>query len=217
MTIRRHRPETTGLFLRPLVAKSPLPRITPRYTVNRTRSHPNNQRSISVDPDDRPIRPMADTSIYREQSGSKKPSQSKKPPPPKKPPLRFLEPIRIPSRYGSDSSQPPSSRRRKNRPPISHTPSSTIPERRPIRTDLISRTPIGATPRRTQPRRIVVEEYADEDYYPVTYIKPLPRKVVSYRRPPRSTLQEYDDYEIPKVRRVVRVRSPPTETIIYQT
>lgn len=217
MTIRRHRPETTGLFLRPLAKQSQLPMISPRFTINRTRSHPNNQRSISVDPDDRPIRPMVDTSIYRQNSELKKPSQPKKPPVPKKPPPRFLEPLRMPSRYESDSSQPPSSRRPQHRPPVSHTPHSTTLDRRPVRTDLISRTQHGVTPRRAQPRRIIVEEYEDEEYSPVTYIKPLPQKVVSYRRPAQSSLREYDDYKIPKVRRVVRVRSPPTERIIYQT
>lgn len=212
LTIRRHTPGTTNSFLRQIPSNSPLPTITPRINVNRTRSQPT-RRVGFVDPDERPIQPMRDTSIYHPKPGTKKTVQSKKPSP------RFLEPVRTASRYPSNPPppSPPSSRHLPHRPPISHTPTRTISERRPIRTDLISRTPVDVTPRRTQPRRIIVEEYDDDDYQPVTYIKPLPRRILPYRRLPQSTIREYDEYDIPKVRRVVRVRSPSPERIIYRT
>jgi len=159
----------------------------------------------SLDSDERPIKPMKDTSIYNKPPTQKKTIQPKKPslPPPKTPSPPIPKPIQSPTRYESDPFQSPPSRTQVN----------SVSPRRPVRTDVIPKTPFGIPPQRTRPRLIVVEEYEN---YPVTHIKHIPKKIISYQPVTGMTTRELENYQMSRRRRVVRVRSPPVETIIYR-
>jgi hypothetical protein len=85
-------------------------------------------------------------------------------------------------------------------------------QHQPIRTNLIPKKPFGIPPQRHRLRPIIVEEYE----YPVSYVTPLPKKVVSYQEVSGLTTRELENYQMSKARRIVRIRSPPTKTIIYR-
>ncbi len=207
LAIRRHTPGSTDPNLPQISSRSLSPTANPRLTVKRNLSQSNNPRSVTItnhsststDPDERPIKPMRTNSVYTQTSSPKKTIQPKKLPP------QTPKPIQPSPRYEFNSF--PSS--------SSHTSISNLPERRPIRIDLISKTPFGFLPQRNPPRRIIVEEY--DDNYPVTYVKPIPKKILSYKKVSGMTTRELENYQMSKARRVVRVRSPPVERIIYET
>lgn len=221
MAIRRHTPGTTDPRLQKPSPRNYPQAINSRLTTQRNQSQLNsysppnrnhspvsfqNRPSVSVDHDDRPIKPMKDTSIYT------KPLSQKKTIPPRKPPPSRPKSILSSSRYEYDAYQSPP-------PPPSRNQASTISQRRPVRTDLIPRTPFGIAPQRRRSRQVVVEEYVDDDeeYYPVTYVKQVPTKVVSYQPVSGMTTRELENYHMSKSQRIVRVRSPPVERIIYRS
>ncbi len=205
LAIRRHASGSSNPnFQSPMRRHSP-PSNT-RLTVQRNPFQPNSSSAsirkysaTSLDSDERPIKPMKDTSVYNLRSTQKKNIQPRKPSP-----LPISKSRQSSPPYDSDSYQSP---------PRSQM--SYISQRRPIRTDLIPKTPFGIPPQRSRPRQIIVEEYDDYDY-PVTYVKPIPKKIISYKKVSGMTTRELENYNMSKPRRVVRVRSPPVETIIYQ-
>jgi hypothetical protein len=142
---------------------------------------------------------MRNNSIYNQTSSQKKTFQ------PKKLPLQRPKPIQSSSRYERDSFQSP----------LSRMSTGFALGRRPIRIDLISKTPFGIPIQPNPPRRTIVEEY--DDNYPVTYRKPIRKKILSYQKVSGMTTREFENYQMSKPRRVVRVRSPPVERIIYRT
>ena len=165
--------------------------------------------STSQDPDERPIKPMRDTSVYT------KPSQQKRTIQPRKPLPSSLsqtpKPIQPSPRFESNS----------YREPPSHSSMSNASQRRPIRIDLIPKKQFSIPQQPSRPRRIIVEEYGDDDdddeyQYPVTYVQPAPKKIVNYEKVSGMTTRELENYYMTKPKRVVRVRSPPVETIIYR-
>ena len=142
---------------------------------------------------------MRDTSVYHSSFSQKKSFQPRKLPPARP------KPVEPSPRYErSDSFRVPSSR----------VSTGHALGRRPVRFDLIPNTPFGIPPKTNQPRRTTVEEY---DEYPVTYRTPVPKKVVSYQQVSGMTTREFENYQMSKPRRVVRVRSPPVERIFYRT
>jgi hypothetical protein len=159
---------------------------------------------------------MKDTSVYNynKPSTQKKIIQPKKPslptpkkpspPTPKTPSPPIPKPIQSSPRYEFDLFQSPPSRTQMN----------SVSSRRPVRTELIPKTPFGIPPQRNRPRPIIVEEYED---YPVTYIKHIPKKIISYQPVSGMTTRELENYQMSRRRRIVRIRSPPIETIIYRT
>ncbi len=159
-----------------------------------------NHSSASTDPDERPIKPMRNTSVYNPTFSQKKTFQ-----PRKLPPVR-PKPIEPSPRYErSDSFRASSSR----------VSIGYALGRRPVRFDLIPNTPFGIPPKpNNPPRRTAVEEY---DEHPVTYRKPIPKKILSYHKVSGMTTREFENYQMSKPRRVVRVRSPPVERIFYRT
>ena len=186
---------------------SPTPPNVP-VTIKRNPSQPNRHKNnvrihspVSSHPDDRPIKPMKDTSVYQKPPALKNATQPRKP-------LSPPKPVKPSPRFESESFQPPPSR--------SEVIYSSA--RRPVRTDLIPRTPFGIPSQRRQPRKVIVEEYYDDvDDYPVTYVKPVPKQVVSYKEVPGMTTREMENYQMSKVRRVIHGRPPPRGTIIYRT
>jgi hypothetical protein len=225
--IRRHTPGSTDPTLQQLSSRtiSPTPSLHPIIKRNPPKPKPQpppvrnytpsvrnysppvlndtptvvNYSPVSLDPDERPIRPMKNASVYHQPSSPKKITQPRKPFSPPKP-------IQSSPRYESDTFQPPPSR----------TPMSNASVRRPIRTDLIPNIPVGIPPQRSRSRRVIIEEYDDHDDYPVSYVNPVPQKVISYQEVPGMTTREMENYQLSKVRRIVRVRSPPIRTIIYR-
>ncbi len=191
------------------------------FTVKRNPSRPNpsslsarnHSSAASLDPDERPIKPMRDTSVYNKPSTKKKFIQPKKPSPPtpqpKKPSPPTPQPIQPSSRYEANSFRSSSS--------SSRNQINNALQRRPIRIDLIPKTSFGIPPQRNRSRPIVVEEYDEEDDYPVSYVEHVPKKVISYREVSGMTTREWENYQMSKAQRIVRIRSPPVETIIYRT
>ncbi len=217
--IRRHTPGTTDPTLHQISLRSsspPPPKPSSRVTFKRNPSKPKppsthiqNHSPVSLDPDERPIKPMKDTSLYYNTSSSSRITQPKKP-------LQTPKSVQSSPRYESDSYLPPPP---PSRTPMSHatarTPMSHATARRPIRTDLIPKTPFGIAPQRNRSRRIIVEEY--EDHYPVSYAKPISGKVIEYAPVHGMTTRELENYEMSNVQRIVHVRPPPIRTVIYRS
>ena len=210
--IRRHTPGTTDPTLHQISSRSPSPpppssRVTFKRNPSKPKpssTHIQNHSPVSLDPDERPIKPMKDTSLYYNTSSSSRTTQSKKP-------LKTPKPVQSSPRYESDSYLPP--------PPPSRTPMSHATDRRPIRTELIPKTPFGISPQRNRSRRIIVEEYEDHAHYPVSYAKPVAGKVIEYEPVRGLTTRELENLEMSKVRRIVHVRAPPPSirTVIYRS
>ena len=178
------------------VTYNPSPRVVSRPS----------QSPKSGDPDERPIIPMQDTSVYRRSSPGppilKKPSRQKKPmsqprpvqPPPVSPPQYVPEPTPVPK-----------SRVRVN----------TVPERRPIRLDIIPKRPVAQPSQRARARPVLVEEY--EEYYPQPSVRARPKEGIPYVVVPKVSSREIEEYEEVTPRRAARVQGAPRRKIIYRS
>ena len=218
LAIRRH----------PTTQRMDSPVITQKVTGRRNHSQSTapsvtfrNTPTDILDPDERPIRPMKDASVYKTNSTQKKSYQPTRKPiatpaSQRQQQQQQQQPIIKQSpRYESDSFRAtPASL--SSRSIISNTS-----QRRPVRTDLVSQTTfyMPPPPPRSRTRRIIVEDYDDDEYYrpPVSYARPVPEKIVSYKPVSGMTTREWENYQMSRPRRIVRVRSPPVETIIYHT
>ena len=206
--IRRHILGSTNPTTPQLSSRSLSPTSYSHLPTKRNSSQTNsfsvssqNYSSMPFDPDERPIKPMKDTSIYNKPSSPKKNFQTKKP-------LSQEKPVRSSLEYESESFQLPPSR----------TPIHTVTPRRPIRADIIPKNPIHIPTQRIQSRPLIVEEYeyVDDHDYPTIYTESVPKKVVSYQQVSGLTTRELENYQMSRVRPVTHVRSPIIKTIIYR-
>lgn len=180
------------------------------------------------DPDDRPIKPMKNTSVYNKPPSREKINQPKKPLPPLKRIqsshldtsdrlLSASKPVQSSPIYKPDSLPPPSPPKRIN----------NISNRRPIQTNIktLYDNDIDTPPQRNQHRQTIRKEYHDDNdyvddndgYYPVVYyIRSASKKRTPYQQIPSATRREMNSYQIPQGRRMIRF-DPPIDTIIYRT
>ena len=265
VAIRRHTPGSTDppLHELPLRTVSQTPNVL--STIKEIPSQPvcysapvrNHPRiTESSDPDDRPIKPMKNTSVYNVLPSLEKINQPKKPLSPLKPiqsspfhtsPSPF-KPVQSPLAYKPDSSSSPLPLKPIQSSPIykpdsfssplplkfikpssAYKPGSfptplppvrlkNVSDRRPIQTNIKTLFDIDTPPQYNPHRQIVVNEYDDDaDDYPVVYVKPAPKKMISYRQIPTVTTRQTKNYQVPQARRMVRYDSLPGETIIYRT
>ncbi len=179
------------------------------------------------DPNDRPIKPMKDTSVYNKPPSLEKINPPKKPLPPlkTKKPLSPLKPIPPSPVHTSDRILSPPKPVRSSptyKPdsyltPLPPTRMNNVSNRRPIQTNIKTIFDIETPPQPIRRRQIVVKEYDDVDDYPVAYVHSAPKKMISYRQIPVVTTRETKNYQIPQARRMVRLGPPsPVETIIYR-
>jgi hypothetical protein len=208
LAIRRHTPGSTDPILQQL-SPSPSPSRTPkaRVTFKKDPVYPVPVRShspVALDPDERPIRPMKTTAVYTKPSSPTRIIQPRKPVSPPKP---VYSPPVSPDRYESDSFQAPPSRTRIN----------TVLPRRPIRTDLIPKTPFGIPSRRNRSRQIVFEEEEEyDDYPPVEHVYSTPKRILAYQEVHGMTTRELENYLMSKARYIEYVQTPPIRTVIYR-
>ncbi len=189
------------------------------------RKHPPITKPL--DPNDRPIKPMKDTSVYNKPATLAKINPPKKPLPPLKPikPLSPLKPIPPSPVHTSDRVLSPPKPVRSSpthKPdafltPLPPTRMNNVSNRRPIQTNIKTIFDIETPPQPIRRRQIVVNEYHDVDDYPVAYVKSAPKKMISYRQIPVVTTREMKNYQIQPARRMVQFGPPPpVETIIYR-
>ena len=179
------------------VSHNPSPRVVPRQS----------QSPKSVDPDERPIVPMRDTSVYRRSSPA--------PPPIRNTPVRPKKPISPPKPIQPVPVSPP---RYEPEPTPATTPRARVqqqPERRPVRLDMIPKRAGPPASQRPRTRPVIVEEY--EDYYPEPTVRVKPKDVIQYRVVPKFSRRGLDNYEEVTPRRVVRVQGAPRRKIIYRS
>ncbi|CAF3434041.1 unnamed protein product [Rotaria sp. Silwood1] len=207
LPIRRHTPGSTDPTLQHTSSRIHSSTSNAYIPLKRESSQSNlytisnqNHSSKSLDPDERPIKPMKDTSVYNKSSLPEKFTQ------PIKKPLSRPKLIQSSPRLESNSFQLPPSR-------IQNT--STTP-RRPIRLDVIPKTPISFPSQPIQTRRIIVEDYVDNNNRFASYVKPVPKKIVAYQEVSGMTTREMENYLMSKDQRVTRVRPPPIKTVIYR-
>lgn len=212
--IRRHRPGSTDPTHREIIDPTPSPiptttRVpsTRQSTRSGTFTIPRqNKASTITNPDERPIKPMKDTSVYHQ-------PLSGKPPAPKKSSLKLPKIKQTPTPSQSDSYRSIPSRRE----------NQSITPRRPIFADIFIKTPRSIPSGRTRSRPVVVEEYIDDDYYfdddqdeeYLTYDEPIPRKVISYQEVSGMTTRERENYMMSRNQHLVRSQPTPIRRIIY--
>ncbi|CAF2848694.1 unnamed protein product [Rotaria sp. Silwood2] len=205
IVIRRHTPGSTDSILQhpssPIHSSTSNGFIPPKRNSSQFNQ---NYSSKPLDPDERPIKPMKDTSAYYKPSSPEKFRQTTT-----TKPLSQSKLIQPSPRFETNSFQPPTSR-------IQNT--STTP-RRPIRVDIIHKTPLGFPSKPSRTHQIIVEDYVDDNDHFVSYPKPIPKKIVSYQEVSGMTTREMENYLMSKDQRVVRVQPPPPpiKTIIYRT
>ncbi|CAF0906035.1 unnamed protein product [Didymodactylos carnosus] len=202
--------------MKPYVSPAPQRESTQNHLIQQSQ-----RTNEPLDPDERPIIPMKDTSIYdspRSTSssvGAKRPSRVN----------QFIQPQAI---------------QRKQTPPTEHIEESPRPsrnknqiERRPVRTDLLPSTPFGISMKKIKPVVMKMQQphvYPDEYYddEPVNTIrKPLVLSPVSkkkvYKVTPPHLEQPYEEddntyYEyVQQPKRVVYVRPKRSAIVTYRT
>ncbi|CAF3879918.1 unnamed protein product [Rotaria sordida] len=208
LAIRRHTPGSTDPTLQQTSSRSHSSTSNGHISLKRNSSQSNfytiptqNHSSKILDPDERPIKPMKDTSVYYKPSSPGKFIQTKQKP------LSRSKLIQSSPRSESHSFQLPPSR-------IQNT---TTTPRRPILIDIIPKTPFGFSSQSSRTRQIVVEDYVDDNNRVASYVKPAPKKVVSYQEVSGMTTREMENYLMSKEQRPVGIRPPPIKTRIYRT